>query len=183
VVRGIETLDAPALDGMRALLEAQETSAPVLITLTSDNPEEIRVNELRFGARSIRVPALRDHLSDLPDLWQAFAESLAPSARLIAAPETLLLLMAYSWPGNVKELRRLISQLVASGKTGTVTPSDLPPAMQSSKTLSMIERVELEAIRKALQEAKGNRVKAADILGLSRATVYRKMKAYRISGE
>jgi transcriptional regulator of acetoin/glycerol metabolism len=55
--------------------------------------------------------------------------------------------------------------------------------MQSSKTLSMIERVELEAIRKALQEAKGNRVKAADILGVSRATVYRKMKAYRISGE
>jgi DNA-binding NtrC family response regulator len=66
---------------------------------------------------------------------------------------------------------------------GSVTPSDLPPAMQSSKTLSMIERVELEAIRKALQEAKGNRVKAADILGISRATVYRKMKAYRISGE
>jgi transcriptional regulator of acetoin/glycerol metabolism len=183
VVRGIETLDVPALDGMRALLEAQETTVPVLMTLTSDNPEEIRVNELRFGARSIRVPALRDHLSDLPDLWQAIAESLAPSARLIAAPETLSLLMAYSWPGNVKELRRLISQLVASGKTGTVTPSDLPSAMQSSKTLSMIERVELEAIRKALQEAKGNRVKAADILGVSRATVYRKMKAYRISGE
>jgi transcriptional regulator of acetoin/glycerol metabolism len=183
VVRGIETLDAPALDGMRALLEAQETSVPVLITLTSDNPEEIRVNELRFGARSIAVPALRDHVSDLPDLWQAIAESLAPSARLVAAPETLSLLMAYTWPGNVKELRRLISQLVASGKTGTVTPSDLPSAMQSSKTLSMIERVELEAIRKALHEAKGNRVKAADILGVSRATVYRKMKAYRISGE
>jgi transcriptional regulator of acetoin/glycerol metabolism len=183
VVRGIETLDAPALDGMRALLEAQETSVPVLMTLTSDNPEEIRVNELRFGARSIRVPALRDHVSDLPDLWQAIADSLAPGARLIAAPETLLLLMSYSWPGNVKELRRLISQLVASGKSGSVTPSDLPPAMQSSKTLSMIERVELEAIRKALQEAKGNRVKAADILGISRATVYRKMKAYRISGE
>ncbi len=183
VVRGIETLDAPALDGMRALIEAQETSIPVLMTLTSDDPEEIRINELRFGARSIRVPALRDHVSDLPDLWQAIAESLAPGARLIAAPDTLLLLMAYSWPGNVKELRRLISQLAASGKTGTVSPSDLPAAMQSSKTLSMIERVELEAIRKALQEAKGNRVKAADILGISRATVYRKMKAYRISGE
>jgi transcriptional regulator of acetoin/glycerol metabolism len=91
--------------------------------------------------------------------------------------------MSYSWPGNVKELRRLISQLASSGKTGSVLPSDLPAAMQSSKTLSMIERVELEAIRKALQEAKGNRVKAADILGVSRATVYRKMKAYRISGE
>jgi transcriptional regulator of acetoin/glycerol metabolism len=53
--------------------------------------------------------------------------------------------------------------------------------MQSSKTLSLIEKVELEAIRKALQEAKGNRVRAADILGVSRATVYRKMKVYQLS--
>ena len=75
----------------------------------------------------------------------------------------------------------MIGQLVTSGKTGTVAPSDLPPAVQSSKTLTLIEKFELEAIRKALQEANGNRVRAADILGVSRATVYRKMKAYRLS--
>ena len=183
VVRGIETLDAPALDGMRALIETQPSPIPIIMTFTTEDREAIRVNELRFAARSIFVPALRDHITDLPDLWQALAESTAPAARLVPTPETMSLLMTYSWPGNVKELRRLISQLASSGKTGSVLPSDLPAAMQSSKTLSMIERVELEAIRKALQEAKGNRVKAADILGVSRATVYRKMKAYRISGE
>ena len=52
--------------------------------------------------------------------------------------------------------------------------------MHAERSLTLIERVELEAIRKALHEANGNRSKAADILGLSRATVYRKMKTYRL---
>jgi transcriptional regulator of acetoin/glycerol metabolism len=52
--------------------------------------------------------------------------------------------------------------------------------MQNSRSLSLIERVELDALRNALSEAGGNRAKAAEILGLSRATVYRKMKSYRL---
>jgi len=53
--------------------------------------------------------------------------------------------------------------------------------IRSVRPLSMIERAELEAIRRALQEADGNRSRAAEILGLSRATIYRKMRAYRVS--
>ncbi|MBN9181250.1 MAG: transcriptional regulator, partial [Microbacterium sp.] len=91
------------------------------------------------------------------------------------------LLRGYSWPRNLKELRGVVEQMSIAGKRGPVLPGDLPDDMQGSRTLSMIERAELDAIRRALAEADGNRSKAAEILGLSRATVYRKMKAYRLT--
>lgn len=180
VVRGIETLDAPALDGMRSLVEDHRGRVPVLMTLSTENRDDVERYELKFAARAVWVPSLRDRIEDLPILWRSIASASAPMARLELQEETLDLMRSYGWPGNIKELRRLVSQLGAAGKTGAVAPTDLPSAMQSSKTLSLIEKVELEAIRKALQEAQGNRVRAADILGVSRATVYRKMKAYRL---
>lgn len=180
VIRGIETLDAPALDGMGSLVAANSTRVAVVLTLSTDGPENVEKNELKFNARAVWVPALRDRIEDLPLLWNSIASTIAPAARLELQDETLRLLRAHQWPGNLKELRRLVSQLAAAGRTGAVSPTDLPTSMQSAKTLSLIEKVELEAIKKALQEARGNRVLAADILGVSRATVYRKMKAYRL---
>ncbi|MDF1478314.1 helix-turn-helix domain-containing protein [Leifsonia sp. H3M29-4] len=180
VIRGIETLDPPALDGMRSLIEAHSGQVAVVMTLSTDDERDAERFELKFGARAVWIPPLRDRVEDLPVLWNAVVAALAPAAKLELQDETLKLLRAYGWPGNLKELRRLVSQLGAAGKSGAVAPTDLPSSMQSSKTLSLIEKVELEAIRKALQEAQGNRVRAADILGISRATVYRKMKAYRL---
>ena len=181
VIRGIETLDAAALDGLRALIESHPDAARIVMTLSTGSREDVEGFELRFNARALWVPPLRDRTEDLPELWHSIATSTAPTARLRPSDETMALLRTYSWPGNIKELRRLIGQLATSGKTGAVAPTDLPPGVQSSKTLTLIEKVELEAIRKALQEANGNRVRAADILGVSRATVYRKMKTYRLS--
>lgn len=182
VIRGIETLDAPALDGMRAIIDGRTTPAPLVLTLATSEREDLELFELRFGATGVWIPPLRDRVSDLPELWSALVATQSADLRLELSPAALDLLRAYHWPGNVKELRQLITQLVSAGKTGTVDAADLPAAMQATRNLSMIERVELEAIRKALQEADGNRVKAADILGISRATVYRKMKAYRLVG-
>jgi transcriptional regulator of acetoin/glycerol metabolism len=183
VIRGIETLDAPALDGARSLFDSRTTSGAVFLTLTADRPEDLEPHLLRFTAQAIAVPSLRDRITDLEELWAALANATAPTARLELSAEAAELLRVYDWPGNVKELRQVINQLATSGRTGKIVPGDLPTTMQNRKTLSLIERVELEAIRKALLVADGNRVKAADILGISRATVYRKMKAYRLGGE
>ena len=59
---------------------------------------------------------------------------------------------------------------------------DLPDGVRSNRAWSMIERTEMEAIRRALRETGGNRSRAAELLGISRATIHRKMKAYHISG-
>ncbi|MCS5720131.1 hypothetical protein N1027_18525 [Herbiconiux sp. CPCC 205763] len=181
IVRGVETLDAHTVDGVKSLVETTTGRGPVLFTLSAQSREEAEVQGSRLGMSVIWVPALRDRIADVPALWHVFAEQIAPGAGLELRADALELLRTYRWPGNLKELRSVLEQLSITGKRGAVLPGDLPQAMQGTRVLSMIERVELEAIRKALQEADGNRSKAAEILGLSRATVYRKMKAYRLT--
>jgi transcriptional regulator of acetoin/glycerol metabolism len=180
VIRGIDTLDTPVYDGLRSLLTKSAPRGTLIMTMTTRKPEGADETRRRFGASGIWLPPLRERFSDIAVLWSSFARSLTPQVGLEPTPDSVALMRKYSWPGNTRELRSVINELAAAGKRGSVTPADLPPEMNTSKSLSMIERVELDALRNALNEAGGNRAKAAEILGLSRATVYRKMKAYRL---
>lgn len=179
VIRGIEALDNAGLDSLRIIM-ASTQNTNIVMTYTTDSPEEVEHIELLLDANSVWVPALRERIVDLPELWNEFVANKAPAQKLELGQQTLHVLSAYDWPGNVRELSRLVRQLVNSGKTGTISPADLPGTMRIGKNLSLIERVEIEAIRKALTEAKGNRSKASEILGVSRATVYRKIKTYSL---
>ncbi|WP_422733603.1 sigma-54-dependent Fis family transcriptional regulator [Micromonospora sp. WMMD558] len=183
VVRGIDTLDPAALDGLRAVIESQGETPSVLLTQTVATPAAVRENEIRFGAATVWVAPLRQRSDDLEDIWRLLADAIAPRAKLRLAPQTLTLMRRYEWPGNVKEMRRLVTRFAEIGRTGEIKPNELPATMQAAKNLSMIERAELDAIRRALIEAEGNRMKAADMLGISRATVYRKMKMYKLTDE
>jgi len=182
-IRGIETLDKAATAGLRAVLQ-KSSGARVILTVSTSELNEAEDIAVRLGgARVIWVPSLRSRASDLPELWNAMARSVAPAAGLVLRPDAVPTLRAHRWGGNVSELRSTISQLAASGKRGPVAAADLPEHMRGSgSTLTLIEQVELQAIRQALEEAGGNRAKAAEILGISRATVYRKMKSYRLDG-
>jgi transcriptional regulator of acetoin/glycerol metabolism len=181
VVRGIETLDSHCMDALAALINDEAGHGSILLTMSTDSPEHGEAMAARLGISSVWVPPLRQRFGDVPLLWRMFTQLLAPGAGLEPRADTLELLSAYAWPGNLRELRSIVEQMAMLGKRGTVLPSDLPENLRSSRSLSMIERVELEAIRRALVEAEGNRSRAAEILGLSRATVYRKMRAYRLT--
>ncbi len=91
-------------------------------------------------------------------------------------------LEAAGWPGNLAELRTLVAQMVGEGIRGVVQLDQLPDSLRAHRSWSMIERTEMETIRRALQEAGGNRSKAAELLGVSRATIHRKLKTYNLSG-
>ena len=183
-VRGLETLDKAAVAGLRAVLQRSISPARVTLTVSTTELQEAEDIAVRLGgARVIWVPSLRSRVSDLPELWNAMARSVAPSAGLVLRPDAVPTLRGHRWAGNVSELRSTISQLAAVGKRGPVAAADLPESMRGTgSTLTLIEQVELRAIRQALEEAGGNRAKAAEILGISRATVYRKMKSYRLDG-
>ena len=181
VVRGIETLDQGCLDALRSLAERTESRSTVLLTMTTAQCEQAEQLAVRLGVDSVWVPPLRDRAVDIPLLWRHFVALFSPGAGLDPRPEAAELLRAHTWQGNVKELRAIIEQMALAGKRGAVHPADLPEHIRSARPLSMIERAELEAIRRALQEADGNRSRAAEILGLSRATIYRKMRTYRLS--
>jgi len=181
VVRSIEKLDQPATAGLVSLIENAQGRGPILLTATAPTREEADRIGIELGLPVVWISPLRERRSDLLPLWQFFAGRFAPGAGLTLRPEAIEALSSYDWPRNLKELRALVEDLAVSGKRGPVHASDIPEHMRASRPLSMIERAELDAIRRALQEAEGNRTRAADILGLSRATIYRKMKMYRIT--
>jgi transcriptional regulator of acetoin/glycerol metabolism len=183
-VRNVETLDKAAVAGLRAALQKASAGSQVTLTLSTTELAEAEDFAVRLGGpRVIWVPSLRARGGDLPELWNSIAQSVAPTAGLVLRPDAVPTLRAHRWSGNIGELRSTIMQLSGSGKRGPVAAVDLPEHMRGTgSTLTLIEQVELQAIRQALEEAGGNRAKAAEILGISRATVYRKMKSYRLDG-
>ncbi|GAA1955333.1 helix-turn-helix domain-containing protein [Nocardioides panacihumi] len=181
IVRGLETLDASTLDGLSSLVETHGGSAPVMFTVSASTTEEAAEVAGRLNLPQVWVPSLRERSGDVGALWRFFTDQICPGAGLELRAETLAILEGHDWRRNLKELRGIIEDLTLVGKRGPVLPPDLPAQLQGARQLTMIERAELEAIRRALKEADGNRSRAAEILGLSRATIYRKMKAYRLT--
>ncbi|WP_179377918.1 sigma-54-dependent Fis family transcriptional regulator [Rhodococcus sp. ACS1] len=181
IIRGIDALDSTLLSGLRALLQSDARQAPVLLTMAADSPAYTEAVAGKLEVDHVWLPPLRDRTADIGPLWQLFVEKLTAGAAMRLSEEAMEVMIAYAWPGNVAELRSVVEKLLRAGKRGVVRPSDLPAAVQGGRALTMIERAELDALRHALEEAGGNRSKAAQILGLSRATIYRKMKAYRLT--
>ena len=88
-------------------------------------------------------------------------------------------LLTYPWPGNVRELRNALEFAVICARGSIVQPEDLPPELlqvRSAAPSAEPERDERERIRTALERATGNRTRAAELLGISRATLYRRMR-------
>jgi transcriptional regulator of acetoin/glycerol metabolism len=132
--------------------------------------------------RTVEVPPLRHHIEDLPDLVPFLLSRLVPGRRLRCSPEAMQVLMRYTWPGNTQQLWQVLRKVVQHRRTGTIHPDDLPPECHtvSRRLLSPLESLERDAIVRSLRDADGNKVKAAKSLGVSRATIYRKIHEYGI---
>ncbi len=140
----------------------------------------------------IELPALAQRIQDLPLLAQAFLEECNQAGKHQLAgftPEALDALAGYAWPGNLDELAAVVRAAHASAQVGEVTVRDLPrqihlagQAMRhpapTSEAISLDEflgRVERELIERALRRAKGNKSKAAKLLGMTRPKLYRRL--------
>jgi transcriptional regulator of acetoin/glycerol metabolism len=90
--------------------------------------------------------------------------------------------MRSSWPGNTEQLWQVLRRVVRHRRTGTISPEDLPPETRavSRRLLSPLESMERDAIVQSLADVSGNKAKAAKALGMSRATIYRKIREYGI---
>ena len=138
----------------------------------------------RLNVVTITVPPLRERSSDIPLLAQHFLETFAqrtlhPVKRL--APEALALLCAYHWPGNVRELENVIERAVALSSSETLLPDDFPLHLLEGSGRAprlpaagmTLEDVKRWYVSKVLEEAGGNKVRAAEVLGIDRRTLYR----------
>jgi transcriptional regulator of acetoin/glycerol metabolism len=92
------------------------------------------------------------------------------------------MLMRSNWPGNVEQVFQTMRQVVRHRRTGVIHPQDLPPetGALSRRLLSPLESIERDAITQSLLDAHGNKAKAAKALGMSRATIYRKIHEFGI---
>lgn len=140
-------------------------------------PEPLR----RCFTEAAAVPALRHRLADLPALVDCLLRRVDPD--LECAPGVLTLLRRHDWPGNVRQLRRVLSGAAAGRRTSRIEPHDLPPSLHSAagRCLSAWEASERDTLVRALLEVDGNKLLAARRLGISRTTIYRKMRAYGIT--
>jgi transcriptional regulator of acetoin/glycerol metabolism len=137
---------------------------------------------LRFFPCTVEVPPLRHHIEDLHDLVPFLLAKLNLHPRLTCSAEAMQILLRSSWPGNTEQLWQVLRRVVQHRRTGTIRAADLPPECWtvSRRLLSPLESMERDAIVQSLLDSGGNKVKAAGSLGMSRATIYRKIHEYGI---
>ncbi len=134
----------------------------------------------RLSEISVKIPPLRDRQSDKSLLAHAFLERFAQlNGRRLRGftPEALAAIEAYPWPGNVREIENTMKRAVIMAETGQITVADLglPTTEVQEETLNLRqvrEEAERKAIIKALSRANGNVAQAAELLGVSRPTLY-----------
>jgi transcriptional regulator of acetoin/glycerol metabolism len=187
VVRHVQVLNGPRLRALSYAFQHANTSERdpprwVAVTLTHalDNPYVAPL--LRLFPNTVEVPPLRLHLEDLQELVSSFLARLDHGGQLTCSREAMRILMRASWPGNVEQVHQMLGQVVQHRRAGVIQPSDLPPEALtiSRRLLSPLESLTRDAIVTSLADAHGNKVKAARSLGISRATIYRKIHEYGI---
>jgi transcriptional regulator of acetoin/glycerol metabolism len=187
VIRHIDQLGARQLHVLADAL-AEARSAPragrlwVAVTLTHRSAERNLTELLRQFPTSVALPPLRHHIEDLPELTTFFLGKLSQHGRLTCSQEAMKLLVRSSWPGNVEQLWQVMRRIVQRRRVGAIMPRDLPPECWtvSRRLLSPLEAMERDAIVQSLLDTDGNKAKAAESLGMSRATIYRKIHEYGI---
>jgi transcriptional regulator of acetoin/glycerol metabolism len=182
VLRAVEHLDAQTVAALRALIDTRDGGGSVLLTATAATHADAEATATRLGVAMVWVPPLRERAADICALWNVLVAQRSPGLRLSLGEDARQALEAAGWPGNITELRMLVEQLISEGVRGLVHLDHLPDSLRARRSWSMIERTEMETIRRALQEAGGNSSKAAELLGVSRATIHRKLKTYHLSG-
>jgi DNA-binding NtrC family response regulator len=134
----------------------------------------------RLSQCEIRIPPLRERRDDILPLAEHFLRAHSAAAEF--SPEAKRALQAYRWPGNIRELRNVVTRAVVAARDYRITVEDLPPLDShpfTGSSESRLDGVEREAILAALVKTGGHHQKAADLLGISRRTLTRKLKLYR----
>jgi transcriptional regulator of acetoin/glycerol metabolism len=187
VVRHADRLDRRRLRSLTAAFDDAaarklDGSLWAAVTLSTAAPGPELEHLLHLFPVTVDVPPLRLHLDDLPALVSFFLGKLANGTQISCSPEAMRLLMRSSWPGNVEQVHELLHEVVRHRRVGSIQPHDLPPEAQavSRRTLTPLESMERDAIVRSLSDARGNKLAAARSLGMSRATIYRKIHEYGI---
>lgn len=195
IIRDLDQASTDGADRLEAYFSAvEQLTGPVWVVATVADPGAATFggsadSDLPFGEllhhfdASIVLPPLRCRTDDLPAITSALLRSIAPQRKVRLSPEAQRLIARYSWPRNVAQLREALVHALRRRPVGEIQEHDLPGYCQtvSRHALTPLEIAERDAIVAALQDSNGNRVAAAANLGMSRSSLYRKLKTYGIT--
>jgi len=194
LLRTLQEREVRPVGGLRPI----PFDARVLVATNRDLASEIEVGRFRtdlffrISPLRIEVPPLRERHDDVILLFRHF---LADDGRCAVEPtivedDAIAVLNTYHWPGNVRELRNVVHHVVTFSNCGRVTTKDLPDYLLNSvesaycsESETSIRGIERTTIVTTLRELDGNRRLTARRLGISEATLYRRLKEYGISAD
>jgi transcriptional regulator of acetoin/glycerol metabolism len=191
VIRHAERLCLEARIGLGDLLQTHaEGDCWVALTMSTDEAArqgadtETAAYLLPHFPHTVTVPSLRHHSEDVGELVPALLASVGRGHNLRFGFDAMQQLSRAPWPGNVSQLRSVLLELLSRRRSGTVHAADLPAEARSAirRQLSQLEALERDAIVRSLTTHGGNKTRACAELGMSRATIYRKIRDYGISG-
>jgi transcriptional regulator with AAA-type ATPase domain len=188
VLRHLDKLPAehaPTLTSMLGVArnrQANTGKGPWVVATMAEGGEHDVDDLMACFSRSVPVPPLRHHIEDLRELVPFLLLKLGQDTRLTCSPAALQVLLRAKWPGNVNQLKQVLRKVEKRRRAGTIEPEDLPPECRTvlRRILSPLESMERDAIVRGLLDAEGNKARAAGALGMSRATIYRKIREYGI---
>ncbi len=134
----------------------------------------------RLNVIPIELPPLRDRKIDLPLLSEHFLQEARErygKKRLKISNKAMSLMLDYRWPGNVRELQNAIQFAIVKSSSRVISPDDLPLELRDLENICVrrgpSRKLDVDSVRSALERSGGNKVKAAKLLGVGRATLYR----------
>jgi DNA-binding NtrC family response regulator len=145
----------------------------------------------RLSVIRIHVPPLREHIEDVPGLCRFFIQMMGGTSEITIPDSDVAGLMAYHWPGNIRELKNILERSMLLRKGTVIRPSELfgankegkshqPPEITEGPDVLTLAEVQEKHIRQTLVRLSGNHTRAAKALGISRSTLKRKIQSYRI---
>ncbi|AWT59394.1 MAG: Regulatory protein AtoC [Candidatus Moanabacter tarae] len=145
----------------------------------------------RLNVIPIELPPLRDRKEDIPILLMHYLQHFAKenqTERVEIEPSAMKIIQEFPWPGNVRELRNMAEHIVVLKGGGRISEYDLPPHLlmesmtgrieDTSHESLLVEENEKRLVQNSLVKAKGNRTRAAELMGISRRTLHRKLKQW-----
>ncbi|HEX7288362.1 MAG TPA: sigma-54 dependent transcriptional regulator [Candidatus Angelobacter sp.] len=151
----------------------------------------------RLNVVTMHLPPLRERKSDVPALVLYFLDKFSPRKTVDVSDEAIKCMLQYEWPGNVRELENCVERALALGNGETIDLQDLPPALHAGQLGDVLpaltalpvtetgvdtdlENLERLTIQRVFDQVQGDKALARKMLGISRATLYRKLKRYNI---